>query len=259
MEKYNRLWRFLFAISMIAIAVQQLICGDFRPVIVPPAFPAWLPGRLTMTWIFSIILIVACIAIIVEFKAGITSLVLGAVLLLLTLFLQVPYELGMYPAHLGSWTDPLKELALSGGAFVVAGSLPQQRAKSSFIKLMGKLIPAGKYFIAVTMSAFGIDHFLYPEFVATLVPSWIPGHMFWTYFAGTALFLAGIAIILNLKRRLAARLLGLMILSWFIILHIPRAIVDPHSGNGNEWTSVFEALAFSGIAFIIAGKTKKSF
>jgi hypothetical protein len=43
-----------------------------------------------------------------------------------------------------------------------------------------------------------------------------------------------------------------MIFLWFIMLHIPRAIADPHSGNGNEWTSVFEALAFSGIAFLMA-------
>jgi hypothetical protein len=35
------------------------------------------------------------------------------------------------------------------------------------------------------------------------------------------------------------------------VLHIPRGIADPHSGDGNEWTSVFEALSFSGIAFLI--------
>ena len=36
------------------------------------------------------------------------------------------------------------------------------------------------------------------------------------------------------------------------MLHIPRAIADPHSGLGNEWTSVCETLAFSGIAFMTA-------
>jgi hypothetical protein len=43
-----------------------------------------------------------------------------------------------------------------------------------------------------------------------------------------------------------------MLLIWFAILHIPRAIADPYSGKGNEITSVFQALAFSGIAFVIA-------
>jgi hypothetical protein len=36
------------------------------------------------------------------------------------------------------------------------------------------------------------------------------------------------------------------------VLHIPRAIADPHSGHGDEWSGVFEALAFSGIAFILS-------
>jgi hypothetical protein len=42
-----------------------------------------------------------------------------------------------------------------------------------------------------------------------------------------------------------------MLLTWVLILHIPRAIADPYSGVGGEWTSVFEALAESGIAFIL--------
>ena len=37
---------------------------------------------------------------------------------------------------------------------------------------------------------------------------------------------------------------------WLIILHIPREIAAQREGN--EWNSVFEALAISGIAFMIA-------
>src|SRR5262249_43194653 len=115
-----------------------------------------------------------------------------------------------------------------------------------------KFIPLGPIFFSITMVAFGIDHFLYPDFVATLVPDWIPGHVFWTYFAGVALIGAGLAIIFRVKLALVSLLLGIMIFIWFIILHIPRGIADPHGDKGNEITSVFEALAFSGIAFIIS-------
>ncbi len=110
----------------------------------------------------------------------------------------------------------------------------------------------GRFFLPITVITFGIDHFLYPEFVASLVPRWIPGPVFWTYFAAVALIAAGVAMIVNVLARWASILLGIMIFLWFLLLHIPRAIADPHSGNGNEWTSVFEALAFSGIAFILA-------
>ena len=257
MENYNKLWRLFYAIGLIAIAVQQLICADFRPVILPPAFPAWLPARLICTWVFSLGLIADCIAIILEIKARQASLILGGVFLLLVIFCHIPYELNLHATQLGAWTDPFKCLTLSGGAFIVAGSFPSQNNTSAIIKLLEKFIPAGKYFVAVMMIAFGIDHFLYTDFVATIVPAWVGSKIFWTYFAGTALIAAGLGIILNIKRRLAAILAGAMIFIWFVILHIPRAIADPHSGKGNEWTSVFEALAFSGIAFLIASQSKK--
>ncbi len=113
-------------------------------------------------------------------------------------------------------------------------------------------MPVGRHFLPITVAVFGIDHFLYTDFVASLVPSWIPGALFWTYFAGIALIAAGVGMILGIQARLASLMLGIMIFLWFIILHIPRAIADPHSAKGNEWTSVFEALAFSGIAFMLA-------
>ena len=253
METYNKLWRAFFAVALIALAIQQLICADFRPVAVPPSYPAWLPARLLCTWLFSLFLIAAGLAILFEKKARQASLLLGGVLLLFVFLFHIPYELNLYPTQLGSWSDPLKCLVLSGGAFIVAGSLPEEPTSSLFT-FLEKLIPLGKYFLAVTMISFGIDHFLYTDFVVTLVPNWISGHRFWTLFAGVALIAAGAGILFNIKRQLAAALLGIMIFIWFIVLHIPRAVADPHSGNGNEWTSVFEALAFSGIAFLIAGK-----
>ena len=80
--------------------------------------------------------------------------------------------------------------------------------------------------------------------------------MFWAYFAGTALIASGFGIMLKIKYRLSATLLGTMIFIWFIILHIPRVIVSPLADIGDEVTSAFLALAYSGIAFVIAGATK---
>jgi uncharacterized membrane protein YphA (DoxX/SURF4 family) len=99
---------------------------------------------------------------------------------------------------------------------------------------------------------FGIDHFLYLEFVETLVPTWLAGHTFWAYFGAVALIGSGVCIMFKVKIELAATLLGIMLFLWLIILHIPRAVVEPATGRGNELTSVFQALAFSGVAFALA-------
>lgn len=166
---------------------------------------------------------------------------------------------------LGAWGDAFKILAFSGGAIIVAGTFPRQ---PSTPPLSEGMIFLGKLFFCTTLVVFGVEHFLYEAFVATLIPNYIPWHIFWTRFAAVALIGSGSVIIIDgILRvfhiyipnigRVVALLLGLMLFLWVFMLHIPRAIADPHSGNGNEWTSVFEAFTFSGIAFLIAGKNTK--
>jgi hypothetical protein len=69
------------------------------------------------------------------------------------------------------------------------------------------------------------------------------------------LIAAGFALITGIKRKIAATLSAWMIFTWLIILHLPRALGA--NGNSNEWISVFEALAFSGLLFIISHQEKK--
>lgn len=228
-------------------------------MILPPLH-SWITGLAFWAYFTGVLFMAAGAAIIFEKKARMVSLLLGGVLLALFCFYYIPYEIIVDPnyQHLGSWVNAEKELALSGGAFVVAGSFPDRNEKvqkeSVIIKLLEKFIPFGGIFFSITMISFGIDHFLYAKGVATLVPSWIPNHIFWTYFAAVALIGSGVAIILKIKLKVIATLLGTMILLWFILLHIPRAIAQPFDNMGEEVTSAFSALAFSGIAYVIGGQ-----
>jgi uncharacterized membrane protein len=244
--------RIFYGVGLVGIGIQHFIFRNFIPVILP-IWPSSIPGRTFCAYVAGAALVAAGVAITCGAYARVVGTWTGAVLLVLVVIGQIPAQLMAYPAHLGVWTNAFKELSLCGGAWVAAGSVENGRSRFSVRPgILALLMPWGKYFLPITVAVFGVDHFLYPEFVATLVPAWIPGHVFWTYFAGVALIASGVAIIVGVKARLAALLLGIMIFSWFIVLHIPRAMADPHSGMGNEWTSVFEALAFSGIAFMLA-------
>jgi uncharacterized membrane protein len=252
MQNQTKLWRVLFAIAIIAIAVQQIIFSVFMPIILP--WPAELAGSPVAVWIGSVVLIALSVLLIIDSKARPAAIYLGLLLLLLLVVFHIPNQFSTTPTFLGSWANALKILALSGCAFIVASSLPQA---GGYFTGFEKILPAGRYFLAFTILVFGIEHFVYIGFVPVLVPRWVPFPVFWTYFTGLTLIAAGLGIILNIKLRLAANLLGIMILIWFILLHIPRAFADPHSGNGNEIVSTFEALAFSCGSFILAGISKK--
>ena len=261
MENLLKAGRAFYAIGIAGLGVQQFIYKDFRPVILSQ-WPVSFPGLAVCAYITGVCLIIAGAIIISSKNARTTSLILGIAFLVFFIGAHVTNLLFINPDgfHLYLWTDPLKELAFSGGAFVIAGSYPDSSLhKSSFGLFVNNFIPFGRIFFSITMLVFGIAHFVYTDFVVTLVPSWMPWHSFWTYFAAVALIGSGFCIIFKIKLRLVALLLGIMLFVWFVILHIPRTIADPYGMKGNEITSVFEALAFSGIAFVIAYKPLRKF
>ncbi len=100
------------------------------------------------------------------------------------------------------------------------------------------------------MLVFGEQHFQYLAFVAPLIPSWIPAHVFFTYFTGVGFVAAALAIGSDVLRSLAATLLGLMLLFWVFFLHTPRVLHAPK--NRDELISLVVALVISAGSFAIA-------
>lgn len=247
------LGRFFFAIPMVAFGAQHFAYLDFVTRVFPRP-PAWIPGHSFLACVFGALLVAAGAAIMIEKAARLAALLLGAVILGSFVLLYLPLLITT-PPNGGLWTNAGKALALSGGSFLVAGSLPLKLrgpadALAAVVKALEKFIPLGPFFLGAFLILGGVEHFIYIKFVAGLVPSWIPGHVFWAYFAGVALIAGGVAINIPLTSRLAAILTGSMIFLWVVLLHIPRAASDLR--NANEMTAVFEALAFSGAAFLIA-------
>jgi hypothetical protein len=258
MRKLSDIGRIFYGIAIAGIGFPAIFDKAFPYMLLPPLnFLNSVPVMIIYISGALLILVGTCIAI--EKKTGPVSLLFGFVLLLIFCFLFIPYQFmdkSTY-MHLGEWENAEKELALAGGAFVIAGCFSEIN-ESPTNKFWGKLIPFGAFLFAIPIISFGILHFLVTKEASTLVPSWIPGPIFWTILAGIGLLGSGIAIVLKIRPGLFAALLGTMIFIWFVILHIPRVIVAPSADRGGEVTSAFLALAYSGIAFVIAGAAKKT-
>jgi len=234
--------RVFFAVGMIVIGSQHFIFRQFVPEVVPIP-PHTIPAQLVWVYLTGAVLITSGISILTTVKAHFIATLLGGVFL-------CSFILFHWQANANAG---LKALTLAGCAFVVADTFPRTASGDGHKNPMAwleKFIPCGMYLLAFQVIIFGRGHFLHNASVATLVPAWIPDHAFWTYFAGAALIASGLAMIVGVNARLAATLLGAMIFTWVLILHIPRAFADPGQ-IGHEWTSAFEALSKSGVAFIL--------
>lgn len=252
MDNLSKLGRVLFGIPFVGFGVQYFIYGRFAGGL-PPA-PSWTPGAPATAYVLGALLIAAGATIAAsatirgDAKVRLVATLLGTLLFVcvLAMFIATPSAV----LHDGTArTRALEPLALAGAAWVLAGSLSAPPSVQSWVA-SDKIATTGRFIFGASMVVFGIQHFMYGQFVATLVPSWLPGHIFWTYFFGVALIAAGISIVTGIQARLAAILLGVMFLLWVVVLHAPRVAASPH--NGDEWSSLFVAIAMCGSCLIIA-------
>jgi len=257
MGNLSNIGRIFFGIAIAVMGFLTIYDHDFPYMLIPPNH-TWIPGLAMVANISGVLLLLAGAAIFFKIKLRTIALLLGTVLLLIFCLYFIPYQLMVSPNYkqFGDWENAAKELALAGGALVIACCFNQNN-ESALTAFLSKLIPLGRILFAITIISFGVDHYLFAQQAADYVPSWVPWHLLWMYFTGTALLASGIAILFKIKTRLAATLLGSMILCWVILLHIPRIIVSPAAYIVSEVTSAVIALAYGGIGFLIAGCGKK--
>jgi len=151
------------------------------------------------------------------------------------------------PAWSGDWTNVLKAATIAAGVLgvAVADGRPLGRALSAL--RTAAPYAAGSFFLLG-----GIQHFMFASFVVTLMPPFIPGALFWVYFAGVALISAGLGLWTPPLRGLAGTLAAAMVFSWVFLVHVPLIL---RIGRA-EWMGVFEALTISGCCLVLAHRRR---
>lgn len=247
MDGLSRVGRILFGLAMVLFGFLYLFhARGTGPVPGPP----WTAETGILAWLIGAGFVVVGVCIVAEIGAREATVSLAVVLLLRVLIFFVPLWI-RHPHDPGPWTSGAEVLALGAAALVLAGELELPNSMS-----WESLVVAGRFLFAAALVVFGVQHFLYAKFIVTLIPAWIPGHLFWAYFVGAVFLAVALSLATKIQGRLAAALLGLMFLLWVIVLHSARVAAVPH--NGNEWTSAFVALAFSGGSFVLAGALRRS-
>src|SRR6266581_6296670 len=69
---------------------------------------------------------------------------------------------------------------------------------------LDKLILFGPLFYAAPLAAFGTEHFTLTKVIASIIPAWIPWHLFWAYFVGTGFIVGPLSLVSRIQARLSA-------------------------------------------------------
>lgn len=237
--------RVLFALGLAGFGLVHVASGEFVAGRAPP-WPEGVAGGTAWAFATGAFLVASGVAILLDRRARPLAVAAGS-LILAWAFLRQLAPTAAGPPLGPQWTNAGKALVFSAGAFTVAGTATPGAGRTGPRLRRVRNVPVllGRGSLSLFLVVCGIQHFIYDEFVASLVPAWIPAAYFWTYFAGVALIAGGAGLLLDRTAPLAAALSGLMVFSWVWLVHVPR--IASHGG----WLPPFEALAVSGLALIL--------
>lgn len=234
MDHLPRLGRIIFLIGAAALGLQHLITGDFGPGL--ESVPAWVVGRTLLAYLVGLTFLCGAGMVLLRARAQAGALAVAVTFTVLFAFLQWPLLLYHFTDP-NVWTTLFETLALSGAAWMLVASITEPGTKPVSPRI-------GRIAFGIALPAFGVLHFLYLHFVASLVPAWMPGRVFLAALVGVCFVAAGAAIITGVRARLAGILLGLMFAIFVATLHIPLVVTHVH--NASQWTSLFVAVMMWG-------------
>ncbi|HTZ72337.1 MAG TPA: hypothetical protein VMB47_00320 [Candidatus Aquilonibacter sp.] len=238
------LGRVIFAFAIVALGVETFVrarsLGDnlgfnYSVVAVLPWLPAGIPW---LAYLFGAIWIACAIGLLSQKTRASAAIVLGILISVCALILEVP-KAAVHASSMSLRTIVFEPLSIAALAWLIPSSgVPRLLAVLS------------RYILAVSFIVFGVDHFLALAGIGTLVPSWIPWHVFWIAFFGALFVAAGLSFALHILERWAAIGIGLMFAIWVLTLHIPRTLgyygIPNALHDPNEWSSLFIAIALCG-------------
>jgi hypothetical protein len=237
----------LLAITVLGLGIVGVLYPGFVPIWTP--IPVTVPAHRLLLYMGPALSLVSGIGLLIHRTAPIAARLLLAALFLWLLLLRLPNFLRL-PLFDACWSVfPLAVMLSAAWVLYVWFADPWDRKHLRFISGNGGLRIAHLLY-GVSLVFFGVAHFIDVKDTLSLIPIWIPGHLFWAYFTGTAFVAAGIAVVIGLCARLAVALSALQIGLFLLLVWIP--ILAAGSKISFQWSETILTGALLAAAWTIA-------
>ncbi|MGA8142692.1 MAG: hypothetical protein WB987_02255 [Candidatus Acidiferrales bacterium] len=221
--------------------------------------PSYMPWPLFWAYFFGFALLSASLSISTKILVRWSGLLFGIAMFSFVAMMDIPAALAS-PGDRFGWTLAIREMAFGGGGWILAGNAMRGQGG-------GKLITVGRVLVGIAAIFYGVEHFLHPVAcpgvpLAKLMPAWIPARALIGYLTGTILLVAGAAILLAKKTRMAATYLGTWIVLLVVCIYGPILIAqisNPSTAVQIEGINYFfDTLLFGGVILALANATPRT-
>ena len=252
LDKIVALAHLCFAAPLAVFGAEHFASARFIMALVPK----YMPGRLFWTYFVGVALLAASLSIATKIQVRWSGLLFGLMMFLFVAMMDLPGTLANLHNRI-SWVLLCRELSFGAGGWILAGNaMAGERAQGR-----SKLVTVGKLIVGIAAMFYGVEHFLHPINVPgvpleKVMPEWIPARLLIGYLTGAILLIAGVAILLGKKTRMAATYLGTWILLLVVFVYGPTLIaslLNPSTAVKVEGLNYFfDTLLYAGTILALA-------
>ena len=237
-----------FAAILIAVGVWGLARGGF--VGIWDSVPHAAPLREALAYLCAVVSLAGGLGLLWRPSAASAARVLFAYLLAWLVLVKLPYILRT-PLVAVNYESSGETAVIVAGAWVLyvwlAGSWDRRRlgfvADERGVRLARRLY-------GLALVAFGASHFAYLQLTASLVPAWLPAHVVWAYFTGSAYVAAGAAVLIGVWAQLAATLSAVQMGLFTLLVWVP-AVAAGRADLG-QWSELAVSAALTAGGWVVA-------
>ena len=267
LDKIVALSNLCFAAPLAVFGALHLAAAESLMTMVP----SYMPWPLFWAYFFGFALLAASLSIATKIQVRWSGLLFGIAMFCFVAMMDIPGALEN-PRDRFGWILAIRETAFGAGGWILAanamtGAMTEITTGTMTGQAKSKLLTLGRVVIAITAIFYGVEHFLHPLGapgvpLQKIMPEWIPGRLLIGYLTGTILLVAGAAILLARKTRLAATYLGTWIVLLVVFIYGPiliAALANPSTDVKIEGINYFfDTLLFAGAILALASATPRT-